>query len=501
MPQSNLGNVLFRTIVDGAIAVDPEGRILQFNPACERMFGYAPDEIIGKSVGMLFSDQFASEPDKYIAEYLNAHAEERPQAHRYIDGVRKNGSVFPMELSIGVVNESDPPMLVFIVRDIGERVDTETRIRDSEELFRSVFEVAVDGIIIIDEKGVVELFNPACERLFGYEPNEVIGQNVKMLMPPPFRDEHDGYIESYLRTGVAKIIGTGREVQGRRKDGSVFPMGLSVGHSVTDVKRHFVGLVRDITERTAFETALHDQAEKLSQALANERTINEMQREFISIATHEFRTPLSVIDASAQRMTSVLARSDVAEEAGRRLESIRNNVRRITALIDSTLELSKAESEGFSLDVQQVDLLKLCQGVVQRQNNLVAADIVTLDTALDVLVIGADPQLIERVIENVVANAIKYSETELPVTLEIAADDDTATIHVRDQGVGISKDDQARIFERFFRVRSTSNLPGTGLGLYMCRKYMQMHGGDISVESEPGQGSVFTLVLPGRPAG
>ncbi len=496
MPKTQVGSVLFETIVDGAISIDTNGNIMQFNPACEAIFGYTPDEVMGRNVRMLMPPPYRDQHDEYISNYLTTGNAKIIGIGREVQGLRKDGSVFPMELSVGMSKHSDPPFFVGIVRDVSARVEAEQRVRDSEERLRSVFETAVDGIIIIDDTGRVELFNPACEKLFGYVPQEVIGQNVRMLMPEPFRGEHDGYIENYLTTGDAKIIGSGREVRGQRKNASTFPMELSVGHCEIGERPHFVGVIRDVTDRKALETALTDQADQLKDALERERAVNEMQREFMSMATHEFRTPLAVIDATAQRLSSTLGRATKDDELSRRLESIRNNVRRITQLIDSTLELAKADANEIDMECRDVDIAQLCRDVAGRLNEVEGIDRVKVQVGTGKLVSFADPHLIERTVENVVTNGLKYSQQPNPVDVTVKDDDDEIVIDIADQGPGIPTTELTKIFDRYYRVRTTSSLPGAGLGLHMCRKFLSMHGGTIGVTSEVGTGTTFTIRLP-----
>jgi PAS domain S-box-containing protein len=236
-------------VVDGIISIDEHGTVTTFNPAAERIFGYTAAEIIGQNVKLLMPEPYHGEHDEYIANYLRTGQAKIIGTGREVVGRRKDASTFPMDLAISVFRLGERRHFTGIVRDITDRKRAEEELRQAEERMRSVVNHVVDGIITIDERGRIESFNPAAEKLFGYAAADVIGQNVKLLMPDPYHVEHDGYIANYLRTGQAKIIGIGREVVGRRRDGSTFPMELAVSTFHIETRRSFTGIVRDITDR------------------------------------------------------------------------------------------------------------------------------------------------------------------------------------------------------------------------------------------------------------
>src|SRR6476660_4313511 len=254
---------LIETAVDGAILIDARGTVLMFNPACEKLFGYFADEVVGKNVKMLMPEPYRHEHDGYIANYLDTRKPKIIGIGREVAGLRKDGSTFPMDLSVGEAKQEGGSIFVGIIRDITERKSAERALRESAGRMRALIETAVDGAILIDARGTVLMFNPACEKLFGYFADEVVGKNVKMLMPEPYRHEHDGYVANYLDTRKPKIIGIGREVVGLRKDGSTFPMDLSVGEAKQEGGSIFVGIIRDITERKSAERALRESAGRM----------------------------------------------------------------------------------------------------------------------------------------------------------------------------------------------------------------------------------------------
>src|SRR5581483_10965610 len=247
------GDALYRAVVDTAVdaivVIDSRGTIRSVNRAAEKIFGYRPNELVGRNVNMLMPEPYAAAHDSYLANYRRTGIKKIIGIGREVSGRRKDGSVFPMDLSVGETRDGDETIFVGIIRDITERKAAENALRESELRWRSIVETVPDAIIVIDAQGTVQTFSPAAERLFGYPADEVIGRNVKMLMPAPYREAHDDYLARYLRTRERRIIGIGRIVVGQRKDGETFPMQLAVGEFAAPGGSFFTGFVRDLTER------------------------------------------------------------------------------------------------------------------------------------------------------------------------------------------------------------------------------------------------------------
>ncbi|RAV76528.1 PAS domain-containing sensor histidine kinase, partial [Aerococcus loyolae] len=279
---------LLATAVDGIVIIDPKGTVRLYSPACERLFGYAPDEVIGQNVKMLMPSPYHEEHDGYLDHYRTTGEKRIIGLGREVVGRRKDGSTFPMYLSVGEGRIGGEAMFVGIIHDITERRRGELAVREREARLSSILETVPDAIVIIDDGGLIESFSPAAERLFGYSFNEVVGKNIKMLMPAPYHEEHDGYLARYLATGEKRIIGLGRVVVGRRQDGSTFPMELAVGEIVVGQKRLFTGFIRDITERQSTERRLQE----LQSELLHVSRLSAMGQ-MASALAHELNQPLS----------------------------------------------------------------------------------------------------------------------------------------------------------------------------------------------------------------
>ncbi len=252
------------TVVDGIMTIDDQGIIDSFNPAAERIFGYVSSEVIGRNVNLLMPGHYRDEHDSYLSNYIATGERKVIGIGREVLGIRRDGTTFPLELSVSQMMKDKRRMFTGIVRDITERKKSESALRDNMARISAIVDTVVDGIIMIDDIGLIESFNPAAECIFGYCSDEVIGHNISMLMPEPYHEAHDSYLEHFRQTGEKRVIGIGREVEGRRKDGSTFPLELSVSEMKLGEQKKFTGIVRDVTARKKSEDELRDSAARIA---------------------------------------------------------------------------------------------------------------------------------------------------------------------------------------------------------------------------------------------
>ncbi|MGE0424970.1 MAG: PAS domain S-box protein [Reyranellaceae bacterium] len=494
--EEQLFRAVIDTAVDGVIVIDNRGSIEVFNPACERLFGYRVDEVVGRNVKLLMPAPYREEHDTYLDNYKRTGEAKIIGIGREVVGRRKDGTTFPMGLSVGEIDDEQGSRFVGIVHDLTELERTQRAVMENAARLKAVFDTAVDGIILIDGQGTVLMLNPACEHLFGYSSHEVMGQNVKLLMPEPYRSEHDGYLENYRHTGQAKIIGIGREVVGRRKDGSTFPMNLSVGE-VTDEggQSAFVGIINDLTDRKKTEEQLV-QAQKME-------TVGQLSG---GIA-HDFNNLLTVIVGNADTLAETLkARPDLRDLA----EMIATAGERGAELTKRLLAFSRRQvlqPVSFEPNGLVENMARLIRRTLREDIEVKTTLATSLPNAY------ADRAQLESAVLNLAINAQDAMPDggQLTITTALFALDDAyqhdhpevrpgnyVVIAVTDNGHGMPPDVRARVFEPFFTTKEVGK--GSGLGLSMVYGFVKQSNGHVSIYSEVGLGTTIRLYLPIDPS-
>jgi PAS domain S-box-containing protein len=391
----------------------------------------------------------------------------------------KDGHLIPVEVFIQLVSEQGlVPLFVNVVRDISERKATELVMQEAVQHTQTILDNVIDGIITIDSRGIVQSFNRAGETIFGYMADEIIGRNINMLMPEPYRSEHDSYLKNYHATGIGHIIGIGREVEGRRKDGTVFPMDLAVSRSTHHGQPLFIGLVRDITERKRMEL---------------------MKTEFVSTVSHELRTPLTSI-TGALGLIAGGALGALPEKAKLMLDIAYKNSKRLALLINDLLDMEKLTAGKMQLDIQPQPLMPLVEQTLEAVSAFgeqYQVSFKLIERADDVHV-RVDSGRLQQVLSNFLSNAAKFSPLGAEVEIAVRLRKNVVQVEVIDHGPGIPDNFRSHIFQKFSQADSsdTRQKGGTGLGLTISKELIERMNGLIGFDSEEGKGARFYFCMP-----
>jgi two-component system sensor kinase FixL len=464
---------IIESAVDGVVVIDAHGHIEAFNPAAERLFGYTELDVVGRNVSMLMPEPYRHEHDGYLQRYLVEGDARIIGSGRDVQGVRRDGTVFPLHVSVGKMLVEGQRKFTGILHDLSARVQLEEQLRASEARWRTVIESAVDAIIVIDAHGRIEAFNPAAERLFGYTDRDAVGQNVSMLMPSPYHEEHDGYLERYLREGKARIIGVGREVTGRHRNGSTFPLHLSVGEMSVAGQRKFTGILHDLSARVRIEEQLREQ-----EALAR---VGEMA----AVLAHEIRNPLAGMRGALQVMASHV---DPDSRNAKVTKEIIARIDTLAELMNDLLLFARPPRPQPRL----VDLGPLVSITVDllRQDPAVKGVNVSVEGSAPVVL--ADAELLKIVFQNLLINGAQAMGGTGELRVVLAASGSACSVAFADRGPGIPEDIRAKIFVPFF----TTKARGTGLGLPTAKRLVEAQRGTLSIQCPPVGGTTVAVQLP-----
>jgi len=401
---------------------------------------------------------------------------------------------------------------------------------NQEQKFKAIFEYATNGMVLTDNKGEIIMANPSFERIFGYESGELIGQKIETLLPDRLRHKHQALREGYHTDPKPRTMGTGLDLYGKKKSGEQFPVEVSLSPFSSNHQAFIVAFVIDNTNRKNYENDIIRQKQELTDltealgelngqlefkveertkeleiardelrsALEKEKELGELKSRFVSMASHEFRTPLSAILSSASLISSYLERGEYGN-IKKHAERIKNAVNGLNTILTEFLSLGRLEEGRITANPAPMN--------VPEQVKEVYVELKTLFRAGQVLdyqhegpeLVQLDTSIFRNILINLISNAIKYSGEGSTVWMKTRSEHDKLWLSIRDEGIGIPTEDQKHLFTRFFRATNATNIHGTGLGLYIVNRYVQMMNGEIQFVSVPEKGTEFMLEFKFHP--
>lgn len=491
---SNIFNLLSEGVSEGILVVNTEQVIVATNTSAEEMFGYEKDELNGKPLDTLIPRRYHNRHDAHVEKFI-ANSGRRQMGHgRDLFGICKDGREFPVEAGLNPFELYGSTYVMALVIDITERKAKE------EELshWARIFDESLNEIYVFDADSYkFTNVNKEAQRNLGYTMDELLEMTPMDIKPelnePAFRK----LILPLLEKETSKVK---FETIHRRKDDSSYPVEVHVQLSSMGENKVFVAIILDITERRNYteklERTVQERTKQLTEALAKEKELNELKTRFLSLVSHEFKTPLSSILTSI----TLLGKYTETEQQVKRekhINTIKNKVKYLDAILNDFLSVERLESGKVNYKVEHFPLSKIVNEVVYDANMLLKkGQKIDYPENIDDIMIQFDEKTLKLVLSNLVHNAIKYSPEESIIDLQVETEDDRLLLRIIDTGIGIPKEEQKHIFNRYFRAKNALLAQGTGIGLNIAKQHLENLGANLEFSSIEDEGSTFTIYIP-----
>ncbi len=402
--------------------------------------------------------------------------------------------------------------------------------KKDQEIFNTLLGSVSEGVVIVDENQIIQEINKSTEQIFGFKKSELVGQSLNILIPKNYHSNHHNHFKSFMQEKKQRRMGVGRDIYGVKKDGSIFPVEAGLNPFTAYGKNFVMALIIDITVRKQQENEILDLNEKLEKkvqdrtkklnqivkelkqenlkrieaeaetkiALKREIELNELKTKFLSLVSHEFKTPLSGILTSTM-LLSKYKLTEQQEKRDKHIATITNKVHYLNNILNDFLSVEKLETGKISYKFETFKLSKVVNEVVYNANMLLKeGQKIKYPDNIDDISLKQDEKIIELSLSNLVHNAIKYSPEKTTIDIVITQDDTTTYFKIKDQGMGIPENDQKNIFNRYFRAENALLTQGTGIGLNIVKSHLENLKGTISFESIENEGTTFTMTIPNK---
>ncbi len=485
--QDKTRDILFRNLLDSApdamVIVNERGHIELANKQVEALFGYKKSDLIGRPIEVLMPERFAQAHVGSRNGYFASPVTRSMGQNIDLRALKQNGQEFPVEISLSPL-ETDQGLLVSAaIRDVSER-------READAKFRNLLDSAPDAMVIVGDNGEIVLANKQTESVFGYSQDELVGQPIEILMPKRFQGKHAHHRQSFFVTPIVREMGRNLELFGQKKTGQEFPVEISLSPLETKEGLLVSAAIRDITERKDKEVELNRYAQQLESK-------NQELEQFAYIASHDLQEPMRTVSSFAGLLLDEY-RGQLDQNADTYLQYISDSSQRMTLLIKGLLDYSRIGSQSTLSLVKCDDLLSELR---QDLEVIIAEQHATVrHSGLPELVTYGNE--LRQLLQNLLSNAIKFHKPGCPPEVTVSATKHEAfwQFTVQDNGIGIDPLYQDRVFMIFHRLHTTDEYEGTGIGLAHCKKIVELLGGTLWLESEPGVGSQFHFTVPDRSA-
>jgi len=471
-------NELLHAAADAAIVTDSDGRIVFVNRGAEVLFGYTAEDIVGETVETLMPQDLRAQHAEYRQRYKSAPRARPLLSGLDLYGLRKDGSRFRAEIALTPVETNAGLLVASTIREVNAG-------DESEAYFRTMLETAPDAMIIVDERGRIAIVNRQAEDMFGYSRAELLGHEVEMLLPESIRDHHQGHRGRYAQNPELRPMGPGLDLLGRRKDGSEFPVEISLSPVKTSSGMFVSSVIRDVTQRRRMEQEI------IAARQAAERA-QKANTAFLAAASHDLRQPVQALSL----LNGALRRTVKDERAREMIDHQEHSLTAMTNLLNSLLDISRLDAGVVTPDVEEFPMQRVIDRLSAEFGRQASHKGLEFSSEPCAVMVRSDPNLLSEIIQNLVSNAIRYTDKG-SVKMVCDCSGNMCRLEVVDTGIGIEEDQLEAIFKEFHQTKTPgSSTEGFGLGLAIVRRLADLLEHDIGVESKPGKGSTFRVLVP-----